>query len=129
MTDDIVSDGLKICKKYNVATACVKPYHIPFARKLLEGTDVLVCPVIGFPHGNSTAEVKVFEAVRAVEEGGKEIDMVVNIGRVLSGKWEYVRHEIKLVNEAVVGRGAILKVIFENDCEFDFSFSVLRAEV
>jgi deoxyribose-phosphate aldolase len=133
MTDDTVSDGLKICKKYNVATACVKPYHIPFARKLLEGTDVLVCPVIGFPHGNSTSEVKVFEAVRAVEEGGKEIDMVVNIGRVLSGKWEYVKHEIRLINEAVVGRGAVLKVIFENDCEFDlpipFSSSVSRAEL
>jgi len=115
MTDDDVASGLSISKKYNVATACIKPYHIPFARKLLEGTSVLVCPVIGFPHGNSTTEVKVFEAVRAVEEGGKEIDMVVNVGRVLSGKWEYVAHEIRLVNQAVTGRGSVLKVIFEND--------------
>ncbi|KAE8447833.1 hypothetical protein EG329_010062 [Mollisiaceae sp. DMI_Dod_QoI] len=115
MTDDDVATGLSISKKYNVATACIKPYHIPFARKLLEGTSVLVCPVIGFPHGNSTTEVKVFEAVRAVEEGGKEIDMVVNVGRVLSGKWEYVKHEIRLVNQAVTSRGSVLKVIFEND--------------
>lgn len=115
MTDDDVLAGLKISRKYNVATACVKPYHILFAKKLLEGASVKVCPVIGFPHGNSTTEVKVFEARRAAEEGGKEIDMVVNIGRVLSGKWEYVKNEIKKVNEAVVEAGAILKVIFEND--------------
>ena len=81
---------------------------------------MLVCPVIGFPHGNSTTEVKVFEARRAAEEGGKEIDMVVNIGRVLSGKWEYVANEIAAVNKAVVEKGAILKVIFENDCKLHF---------
>ncbi|KAG4426032.1 hypothetical protein IFR04_000739 [Cadophora malorum] len=115
MTDDEVLSGLEICKKYNVKTACIKPYHLPFARKALEGTPILLCPVIGFPHGNSTLEVKKFEAVRAVEEGGKEIDMVVNIGRVKSGKWEFVRHEIETLNRTVVERGAILKVIFEND--------------
>jgi deoxyribose-phosphate aldolase len=86
---------------------------------------VLVCPVIGFPHGNSTAEVKVFEARRAAEEGGKEIDMVVNIGRVLSGKWDYVKDEIYMVNKTVVEAGAILKVIFENDCAYPFSL-ILR---
>lgn len=79
---------------------------------------MLVCPVIGFPHGNSTTEVKVFEAKRAAEEGGKEIDMVVNVGRVKSGKWEFVRAEIRHVNNAVTERGAVLKVIFENDCKF-----------
>jgi deoxyribose-phosphate aldolase len=72
--------------------------------------------VIGFPHGSSTLDVKHFEARRAVEEGGKEIDMVVNIGRVKSGKWEFVRHEIETVNKLVVEMDAILKVIFENDC-------------
>jgi deoxyribose-phosphate aldolase len=118
MTDDDVSAGLAISRKYSVATACVKPYHILFAKKLLEGSSVLVCPVIGFPHGNSTTECKMYEASRAVEEGGKEIDMVVNVGRVLSGKWEYVKGEIEKVNKAVTERGAILKVIFENDCEF-----------
>lgn len=117
LTDAEVSTGLTTCKTYNVSTACIKPYHIPYARKLLEGTTILLCPVIGFPHGNSTTETKAFEAVRALEEGGTEIDMVVNVGRVLSGKWEYVTHEIKLVNEAVVRRGGILKVIFENDCK------------
>jgi len=117
MTDDDVEAGLQISKKYSVATACIKPYHILFAKKILEGSSVLICPVIGFPHGNSTTEVKVFEAKRAVKEGGKEVDMVVNVGRVLSGKWEFVKNDIAKVNDAVVEGGAILKVIFENDCK------------
>lgn len=115
MTDADIDAGLAIAKKYDVATACVKPYLIPRAKKALEGTDVLVCPVIGFPHGNSTTEVKVFEATRAAEGGGKEIDMVINIGKALGGDWDYVSDEIKQVNDAVVKHGAILKVIFEND--------------
>jgi len=115
MTDDDVAAGLAISAKYRVATACIKPYHIPFAKKTLQGTPVKICPVIGFPHGNSTTEVKVFEARRAAEEGGNEIDMVVNVGKVLSKEWDYVENEIKLINQAVVEKGAILKVIFEND--------------
>ncbi|KAJ8109306.1 hypothetical protein OPT61_g7555 [Boeremia exigua] len=115
MTDADIVAGLTIARDYDVATACVKPYLIPIAKRVLEGTNVLVCPVIGFPHGNSTTEVKVFEATRAAEEGGKEIDMVINIGRALGGDWQYVAEEIRRINEAVVSRGAILKVIFEND--------------
>ncbi|KAK6526349.1 hypothetical protein TWF694_004947 [Orbilia ellipsospora] len=115
MTDQDVLAGLKIARDYNVATACVKPYHIPLAKQELAGTDVLVCPVIGFPHGNSTTEVKVFEASAAVKAGGKEIDMVINIGKALGGDWDYVSDEIRQINEAVTNGGAILKVIFEND--------------
>src|SRR4051794_11716597 len=90
MTDAEIQAGLDIARKYQTATACVKPYSIPQAKAALEGSDVLVCPVIGFPAGNSTLEVKVFEAERAVEAGGHEIDMVVNVGKVLSKDWEYV---------------------------------------
>lgn len=115
MTDDDIMAGLKVAKEYNVATACVKPYLIPLAREELKGTDVLVCPVIGFPHGNSTTEIKVQEATAAAQAGGREIDMVVNIGKVLGSDWEYVTNEIRCINEAVVKNGAILKVIFEND--------------
>ncbi|KAK6332591.1 hypothetical protein TWF730_004250 [Orbilia blumenaviensis] len=114
-TDADVLAGIQLAKSYNVATACIKPYHIPLAKKELAGSSVLVCPVIGFPHGNSTIEVKVFEANAAAEAGGQEIDMVVNIGKVLSGDWEYVTSEIQQINDAVVKHGAILKVIFEND--------------
>ncbi|EOD48416.1 putative deoxyribose-phosphate aldolase protein [Neofusicoccum parvum UCRNP2] len=115
MTDADILEGLSISKKYGVATACVKPYLIPLAKKELEGTDVLVCPVIGFPHGNGTTEVKVFEATRAASAGGKEVDMVINIGKALGGDWDYIADEIRQINEAVVKNGAILKVIFEND--------------
>ncbi|RDW87927.1 hypothetical protein BP5796_03621 [Coleophoma crateriformis] len=115
MTDADILAGLKIAKDNNVATACIKPYLIPLAKKELEGSDVLICPVIGFPHGNSTTEIKVLEATAAAQAGGKEIDMVVNIGKVLGGDWEYVTDEIRQINEAVTKNGAILKVIFEND--------------
>lgn len=115
MTDNDILEGLRISKQYSVATACVKPYLIPLALKELEGTDVLVCPVIGFPHGNSTTQVKVFEAEAAARDGGKEVDMVINIGKALGGDWEYVADEIRQINEVVTKHGAILKVIFEND--------------
>ncbi|KAF0327431.1 hypothetical protein GQ607_005292 [Colletotrichum asianum] len=103
MTDTDILEGLRIAKKYNVATACVKPYLIPLAKSELEGSDVLVCPVISFPHSNSTTEVKVFEAKGAAHNGGKEIDI------------DYVAKEIRKINEAVVKHSAILKVIFENN--------------
>lgn len=115
MTDADIINGLKIAHEYNVSTACVKPYLIPLAKKELAGTDVLVCPVIGFPHGNSTTEMKVLEATDAAKAGGAEIDMVVNVGKVLGGDWEYVTREIAQINDAVTANGAILKVIFEND--------------
>lgn len=116
MTDDDIRSGLQIARTNHVATACVKPYLVPLAKRELEGSDALVCPVIGFPHGNSTTEIKVAEARNAARDGGDEIDMVVNIGKVLGGEWEYVREEIRAVNEVVTrGYGAILKVIFEND--------------
>lgn len=115
MTDQEIQEGLEIAKKYQTATACIKPYAIPQAKKMLQGSGVKVCPVIGFPAGNSTIEVKVFEAEKAAEAGGDEIDMVVNIGKALSGEWDYVTEEIRAINTAVTNKGAILKVIFEND--------------
>lgn len=118
MTDQEVTEGLKLAAQYRVATACVKPYTIALAKKILDGTGVGICAVIGFPHGNSMTEIKVQEAIAAVEAGATEIDMVVNNGKTLtntSDSWEYVRREIDAINTAVVERGATLKVIFEND--------------
>ncbi len=115
MTDAILEAGCRLAKEYDVATACIKPYAIPLAKELLEGSDVGICAVIAFPHGNSTTRNKVQEAAEAVDLGAKEIDMVINIGKALGGDWEYVSDEIKAVNDTVVQKGAILKVIFEND--------------
>jgi deoxyribose-phosphate aldolase len=115
MTDDEIRNGCELSRKYDVATACVKPYAVPLAKEVLAGSEVGVCPVIGFPHGNSATAIKVREADAAARAGGSEIDMVVNIGKVLGGDWAYVSAEIKGINEAVLAAGAILKVIFEND--------------
>jgi len=115
MTDADIRAGCEIARKYEVATACVKPYAIEIAREVLAGSGVEICPVIGFPHGNSTIGIKVAEAENAARAGGREIDMVVNIGKVLGHDWDYVSREIRLINEVVVQSGAILKVIFEND--------------
>lgn len=115
MSDTDVRVGCELSRDYGVATACVKPYSIPQAIDIFAGTDVLACAVIGFPHGNSTTGIKVIEAESAALAGAKEIDMVVNNGKVKSADWTYVQREIDLINQAVVAAGAILKVIFEND--------------
>lgn len=115
MTDEDIRKGCEVARQYDVATACVKPYSIPLARAVLAGSHVGICPVIGFPHGNSTTAQKVREAEEAAQAGGSEIDMVINIGKALGGDWTYVTDEIKAINTVVVGNGAILKVIFEND--------------
>ena len=115
MTDEEVRKGCELARKYDVATACVKPYAMALARKVLEGSNVGVCPVIAFPHGNSATAIKVKEAEAAAKEGASEIDMVINIGKALGGDWGYVKSEIKAIQDVVTANGAILKVIFEND--------------
>ncbi|MGO9275207.1 MAG: deoxyribose-phosphate aldolase [Terriglobia bacterium] len=115
MTDAQIADGCRLARRYDVATACVKPYAIALAREILAGSDVGVCPVIAFPHGNSSTAIKVKEAVAAAQDGGTEIDAVINVGKALGGDWAYVREEVGALHEAVTAHGAILKVIFEND--------------
>ena len=115
MTDSDILEGLEISRKCGVATACVKPYHVSLAKEKLQGSGVLVCPVIGFPHGNSTTEVKAFEANQACLAGADEVDMVINIGKAVGNDWVYIAAEIQAINDVVTQHGAILKVIFEND--------------
>jgi len=115
MTDEAIIAGCRLSRRYAVATACVKPYATRMASDVLRGSGVEVCSVIAFPHGNSTTAIKVLEAESAVREGATEIDMVVNLGKAISGDWSYVSEDIRAVNEAVVSHGALLKVIFEND--------------
>lgn len=115
MTDEEIRAGCELARRYDVATACVKPYAIALAKSVLGGSEVGICPVIGFPHGNSVTAIKVREAELAVSEGGSEVDMVINVGKALGEDWAYIAAEIKAINDAVVAQGAILKVIFEND--------------
>lgn len=115
LTDAEIRQGCEVARRYSCATACIKPYSIPLAREVLAGSEVGICPVIGFPHGNSTTRIKVKEAVEAAQMGGTEIDMVVNAGKALGGDWAYVQAEIKAINDGVLANHAILKVIFETD--------------
>ena len=115
MTDADLSEGCQIALQYDVASVCIKPYAVSQATTLLKGSDVLVGTVIGFPHGNSATKIKVAETVQACMEGAAEIDMVINIGKALSGDWQFVKRDIEAVCKAAHEHGAILKVIFEND--------------
>ena len=99
-------------KEYGFASVCVNPCHVAFAARLLAGTDVAVCCVIGFPLGASTTAVKAYEAIDAVHKGATEIDMVINIGWAREGRWGELRAEIAAVVAAIRGR-AKLKVILE----------------
>lgn len=115
MTDADILAGCEVARKYNVATVCVKPYAVTMCKDALQGSDVAVCSVIGFPHGNSATSIKVAESELALREGATEIDMVINIGKALGGDWDYVRADIEAVNQACLRHGGILKVIFETD--------------
>ncbi len=115
MTDQELEDGCKLAAQYGVASVCIKPYAVKRAAELLRGTGVLVGAVIGFPHGNSTTESKRYETELACKDGAVEIDMVINIGKALSGDWDYVERDVKAVCDEAHRRGAKVKVIFEND--------------
>ncbi|KAI1264753.1 hypothetical protein F5Y18DRAFT_417665 [Xylariaceae sp. FL1019] len=115
LTDSEIHAGLELARELQVAAACVKPYSVPIAKEILDDTGVAICAVVGFPHGNSMTAIKALEAEQAVRDGATEIDMVVNIGKVLGRDWEYVQNEIKDVNEKVTRGGALLKVNLEND--------------
>ena len=97
--------------KYDFASVCVNPTHIELCSKLLKGSDVKVCTVIGFPLGANTSETKAFEAKDAINKGAQEIDMVLNIGALKEGNYELVKKDIKAVYDAC--NGTLLKVIFE----------------
>ena len=114
MIDTELIDGCNIAVKYNVASVCIKPYYVKETAELLKGSSVKTGTTIGFPHGGHTTAIKVAEAEQAMADGAEELDMVVNIGKVLSLDWDYILDDIKAVVEAGHSNGAIVKVIFEN---------------
>ena len=129
MTDAILKQECEVAKKYDVASVCIKPYAVMNAVEWLKGTGVLVGTVIGFPHGNSMIDIKVKETEQAIDDGAKEIDMVVNIGKVLSEEWDYIEKEIATINSATVSGGTILKVIFENDYLPEDKYKIKLCEI
>lgn len=114
LDDAFVEDGCRLAAEYDVASVCVRPADVARARAILDGTDVKVGTVVGFPHGNHRTDVKVVETERALADGATEIDMVIQIGALKSGRDADVQADIAAVVEAAHAGGAIVKVIFEN---------------
>jgi deoxyribose-phosphate aldolase len=109
-----LEEGCKLARLYDVASVCILPYALRRCAELLEGSSVAPSTTIGFPHGGHTTEVKLAEVDRALRDGGKELDMVINISLARSGQWDAVASEIRALTEATHAGGAKIKVIFEN---------------
>ncbi len=115
LTDKELEAGCRLAAKYQTASVCVKPYALRNAADWLRNSGVMVTTVIGFPHGSNTILQKYQESEQAIEDGAVELDMVVNIGKVLSEDWEYVTEEINTIQQLVTEKNITLKVIFETD--------------
>src|SRR5262245_55543055 len=100
LTDTELDAGCQVARKYDVASVCIKPYYVKRAAELLAGSQVAVGTTIGFPHGGHVTSIKVAESIQAMKDGAAELDMVVNIGKVLSMDWRYVSDDIRAVVEA-----------------------------
>ena len=114
LTDRQLEQGCQVAVDYNVASVCIMPYYLRRCAEILKCSTVRAGTTIGFPHGGHTTTTKLAEAERALDDGGEELDMVVNISKVLSGDWDYVRAEIKAVVDLTHAGGQKVKVILEN---------------
>jgi len=114
LTEADMIAGCELAARYHTATVCVKPCHVKLAKSVLKDSDVLVSTVIGFPHGSNLTAIKVAEAEQAMDDGAVELDMVLNIGQLRSGKLDDVLADIQAVCQAAHARGAKVKVILEN---------------
>ncbi len=114
LDDAFIEDGCRLAATYDVASVCVRPADVRRARAILDGSDVAVGTTIGFPHGNHATETKVFEADKALADGATELDMVLRIGALKSGRDADVEADIRAIVDVGHAAGAIVKVIFEN---------------
>jgi deoxyribose-phosphate aldolase len=115
LTDQELDAGCALAIEYQVASVCVKPYYVSHAAKLLRGGGVATGTVIGFPHGSNLTEIKRAEAEAACRDGATELDLVINIGKALSGDWQYIEEDIRAVCADAHSWEALVKVILEND--------------
>ena len=114
LTWEDLERGIEVALAYDVASVCILPYALKHCAGRLQGSDVRASTTIGFPHGCHTTAIKVAEARQALADGGEELDMVVNISKVLSGDWAYVSQDIGSVVDVTHAAGRKVKVIFEN---------------
>jgi len=128
LTQDALEAGIQIGLDYDVGSVCIMPYYMKRCSELLAGSTVKASTTIGFPHGGHTTAIKLAEAQQALADGCQELDMVVNISKVLSEDWGYVHADIKAVVDAAHARGQKVKVIFEN-CYLEDKHRVKLCEI
>ncbi len=114
LTERELEAGCQLAREYDVASVCILPYYLPRCAEVLKGSTVKASTTIGFPHGGHTTAIKKAEAERALADGCQELDMVVNISKVLSGDWNYVHDDVAAVIAVSHDAGQKVKVIFEN---------------
>jgi deoxyribose-phosphate aldolase len=128
LTEAQLEEGCRLAVEYDVASVCIMPFALRRCTDWLNGSTVKPSTTIGFPHGAHATSVKVAEAQQAIADGGVELDMVVNISKVLSGDWAYVRDDIAAVIEVAHGGGGLVKVIFEN-CILEDQHKICLCEI
>ena len=128
LMDRDLEAGCRLALDYGVASVCIMPFYLKRCAEILKGSSVRAGTTIGFPHGGHRTELKQAEAMRALEDGGEELDMVVNISKVLSGDWDYVTNDMRAVIEPAHAAGRKVKVIFEN-CYLDDAQKIRLCEI
>jgi deoxyribose-phosphate aldolase len=128
LSDEELEQGCRLALDYDVASVCIKPYALARCAELLASSTVAPSTVIGFPHGNHSTSIKLAETEQALSDGGKELDMVVNVGKVLSGDWDYVERDIRAVVDRTHQADGLVKVIFEN-CYLDDAQKIRLCEI
>ena len=114
LTTQELEEGCALAVRYDVASVCILPYYLVRCAELLARTTVKASTTIGFPHGGHTTAIKLAEARQALNDGGQELDVVINISKARSGDWQFVRNELDQLTECIHASGAKIKVIFEN---------------
>lgn len=114
LSEEEVRTGCEIARQYGVAAICVRPCDAEMAVRWMEGSGVAVASVAGFPHGSSTTAAKLYETRDLLRRGVKEIDTVLNVGKMISRQFQYIENELEQMAQACHEEGAVLKVAFEN---------------
>lgn len=128
LTDKEIEEGCRIADEYKTASVCVRPCDVKRAVEILKDSPVLITSVIGFPHGTTTVQTKVFEAKEAIDNGAVELDVVLNIGKLKSKDYDYVKEDLKAVTEIAHENNVVVKVIFEN-CYLDDDEKISACEI
>lgn len=128
LTAQELDAGCRLARQYDVASVCILPYYLARCVELVRGSGVQPSTTIGFPHGANATTVKLAEIRQALEDGGTELDAVINIGKARSGDWDYVKREIEGITKATHSGGAKIKVIFEN-AYLDESMKIRLCEI